>query len=117
MERKLVTVICPVYNEEESIPIFYERFNHAVAPLRSNYRFELLFTNNRSSDGTLEVIHELRANDPAVQVLTFSRNFGYQASVTAGLRHAEGDAVIVIDVDCEDPPELIPLRGRVAKRF
>ncbi len=108
MENKLITVICPVFNEEESIPIFYERFNRAVAPLRSDYRFELLFTNNRSKDGTLQIIRELRAQDPAVQVLTFSRNFGYQASVSAGMRHAAGDAIVVIDVDCEDPPEMIP---------
>jgi len=68
----------------------------------------LIFTNNRSQDRTLDVILELRRQDASVEVLTFSRNFGYQASVMAGLRHAVGAAIIVIDVDCEDPPSMIP---------
>ena len=109
VDNKLVTIICPVYNEEESIPIFYDRVRQAIAPLLSSYRFELLFTNNRSHDRTLATILALRESDPSVQALTLSRNFGYQASVMAGMRHANGDAIIVIDVDCEDPPELIPV--------
>lgn len=103
-----VSVICPVYNEEQAIPIFYERLIKAVSPLSDRYHFELIFTNNRSSDGTLDVIRALREKDNIVQVITLSRNFGYQASVLAGITHATGDAIIVIDVDCEDPPEMIP---------
>jgi len=106
--RKLISVVCPVFNEEEATPLFYRRLQEALAPLRSRYDFELIFTNNRSTDRTLEVILALRNSDPTVQVLTFSRNFGYQASVLAGLKHAAGEAVVVIDVDCEDPPEMIP---------
>lgn len=106
--RKLITIVCPVYNEEAAIPLFYRRLQDALAPLRARYDFELIFTNNRSADRTLEVVKGLRRDDPSVHVLTFSRNFGYQASVLAGLKHAAGDAMVVIDVDCEDPPELIP---------
>lgn len=105
--RRLVTVVCPVFNEEASIPVFYERLQKVLAGLRSRYDVELLFTNNRSTDRTLEILRELRARDPELQILTFSRNFGYQASVMAGIRHAAGDAIVVIDVDCEDPPEMI----------
>jgi len=108
-DRKLISIICPVYNEEKTIPLFYDRLQRAIAPLRERYDFELIFTNNRSTDHTLEAIAELRRQDPAVHVMTFSRNFGYQASVLAGLKHALGDGMVVIDVDCEDPPELIPL--------
>lgn len=103
-----VSIICPVYNEELAIPIFYERLIKAVAPLSDRYYFELIFTNNRSTDGTLDVIRALHEKDKTVQAITLSRNFGYQASVLAGITHAVGKAIIVIDVDCEDPPEMIP---------
>ncbi len=106
--RRLVSIVCPVFNEEVSLPIFYERVQKALAPLRGSYDFELIFTNNRSTDATLTVLGELRERDGEVQFLTFSRNFGYQASLLAGIQPAAGEAVIIIDVDCEDPPELIP---------
>src|SRR5271157_634627 len=106
--KKRVSIVCPVFNEEEAVPLFYERMQKAITPLRAAIDFELIFTNNRSTDRTLEVILALREQDPTVQVISLSRNFGYQASVTSGLRYATGDAIVVIDVDCEDPPELIP---------
>ncbi len=106
--KKLITIICPVHNEEESIPIFYERIRAVFDQLQDRYRFQLLFTNNRSTDTTLEVIQGIHSHDPRVQVLTLSRNFGYQGSVLSGMTHAQGDAVMVIDVDCEDPPEMLP---------
>lgn len=107
--KPLVSIICPVYNEESAIPVFYKRLKAAVAPLSGKYDFELIFTNNCSVDGTLSAIQALREKDPTVQVITLSRNFGYQASVLAGVNYSTGDATIVIDVDCEDPPEMIPL--------
>lgn len=107
-EKPLVSVVCPVHNEEQAVPVFYRRVRDALAPVRDRYRFELMFVNNRSEDRTLELLLKLRESDPSVQVLTLSRNFGYQASVSAGLRHAAGAAVAIIDADCEDPPELIP---------
>lgn len=106
-ERKLISIACPVFNEEEAVPLFYARLNEVLARLRSRYEFEVLFTNNRSTDRTLQVIREIRETDRSVQVLTLSRNFGYQASVQAAISYASGDAIIAIDVDCEDPPELI----------
>jgi dolichol-phosphate mannosyltransferase len=108
MTKKLISIICPVYNEQVNIIFFYERVQRAIRPLRKQYTFEYIFTNNRSTDGTFELLSKLRHKDREVQIITFSRNFGYQASVLAGLHFARGNASIVIDVDCEDPPELIP---------
>jgi glycosyltransferase involved in cell wall biosynthesis len=108
LPRKLISILCPVFNEEQTVPLFYARLLEILSPLRSQYDFEILFTNNRSTDRTLALLRELREEDRSVQVLTLSRNFGYQASVQAGMSYARGEAVIVIDVDCEDPPELIP---------
>lgn len=106
--RKLVSVISAVYNEEETIPVFYERLKRTLDPHRDQFDFEIIFTNNASEDATPKIVAALRARDPSVQLLTLSRNFGYQASVQAGLTYAAGDASIVIDADCEDPPEMIP---------
>ena len=108
MTKKLVSIICPVYNEQVNIQMFYDRMETALNNLRDLYKFEYIFTNNRSTDNTLEIISSLRELDKRVQLITFSRNFGYQASVLAGLHYAKGDASIVIDVDCEDPPEMLP---------
>lgn len=104
----LISIICPVYNEVGTIPLFYARLMAAIADLRDSYDFELIFTNNASEDSSLEAIKELRSKDSSVQVITLSRNFGYQSSVLAGLHQAKGDAIVIIDVDCEDPPEMIP---------
>jgi dolichol-phosphate mannosyltransferase len=106
--KKLVTIVCPVFNEEKAVPLFYARLVKALAPLEAKVRFEILFVNNRSTDGTEAEVMKLREGDPRVQLLTMSRNYGYQASISAGMRHASGDASVNIDVDCEDPPELIP---------
>lgn len=103
----LISIVCPVFNEVTTVPLFYDRFRRVIGPLADRYRFELIFTNNRSTDGTLDAILELRKHDPSVQVVTLSRNFGYQASIQCGLSHAAGTAMTVIDVDCEDPPELV----------
>jgi dolichol-phosphate mannosyltransferase len=108
MSKKLVSIICPVYNEQVNIQMFYDRLEIVLHPLRDLYKFEYIFTNNRSTDNTVEIISNLRELDKRVQLITFSRNFGYQASVLAGIHYANGDASIVIDVDCEDPPEMIP---------
>ena len=97
-----------MHNEEESIPIFYELFKKVTEPLRTNYDIELIFTNNRSTDRSLEVLLEIREKDESVQIITLSRNFGYQASLQAGLSAATGDAIMFNDVDCEDPPEMLP---------
>jgi polyisoprenyl-phosphate glycosyltransferase len=104
---KPVSIICPVYNEQENICMFYERTQRVMDSMSASYDFEIIFTNNCSTDETYDIICELHQRDKRVKLLTFSRNFGYQASVLAGLSYAKGDASVVIDVDCEDPPELI----------
>jgi glycosyltransferase involved in cell wall biosynthesis len=105
--RTLISILCPVFNEEPTVPLFYERLNAALAPLADRYDFEILFSDNRSTDHTVERVLELRAKDPRVQLLSLSRNFGYQHSIVAALRQAAGAAMCVIDADCEDPPEMI----------
>jgi len=107
-QRPLVTIVCPVFNEEKSVELFYARLVAAMKETEAKIRYELLFVNNRSTDRTLDIIRGLYEKDARVNVITLSRNFGYQASITAGMRHAKGDCVVNIDVDCEDPPEMIP---------
>ncbi len=107
-DRKLISIVCPVHNEEETVPQFFPRLTAALAPLRDRFDIELIFTNNASTDSTLAVITQLARANPHVHVLSLTRNFGYEASVATGLRHARGAAIAVIDVDCEDPPEMIP---------
>lgn len=106
--RPRVSIVCPVLNEEEAIAPFHGRLEAVLAPLRDQYDFELIFTNNRSTDRTAERVLALRERDRSVQLLTFSRNYGYQFSLMAGLKQAAGDVIVPIDVDCEDPPEMIP---------
>ena len=103
-ESKLVSVVIPAYNEAATLPVFYEQLCAAFAPLEDRVRFELLFVNNGSSDATLSLLEGLREKDRRIRIATLSRNFGYQAAITAGLRLAKGDAVGCIDSDGEDPP-------------
>jgi len=105
--KKLITIICPVYNEEDSILIFYNRLNKTIIQLDDKYDFELIFTNNNSSDNSIEIIKDICNNDNKVNLLTLSKNIGYQKSMLAGINHSTGDALVCIDVDCEDPPEMI----------
>lgn len=106
-QKKHLTVICPVFNEMASVPIFTERLKAVREQLSDRYDVDLLFTNNASTDNTLNEILKLRGENPFVHVVTLSRNVGYQASLECGLRTARGDLFIFIDVDCEDPPEMI----------
>jgi glycosyltransferase involved in cell wall biosynthesis len=101
---KLLSVVAPVYNEEELVEPFVRRTCAAVA----DYTFELVLVNDGSSDATAEILDRLAATDPRVRVVHLSRNFGHQAALTAGLEHAVGDVVAMIDADLQDPPELIP---------
>ncbi len=105
---KLISIICPVFNEEVVIPLFYERLNSVIRKIESIYNFEIIFTNNSSTDSSFDILAGLREKDSRVKIITYSRNFGYQASILGGLTYAKGEAIIFIDVDCEDPPELIP---------
>lgn len=105
--QPLVTLLVPVFNEEAAIPFFLQKVEPVLAGCPS--RFEILFVNDGSRDGTAASLAAAAASDPRVRILELSRNFGKEAAMTAGLDHAEGDAVIPIDVDLQDPPELIPL--------
>lgn len=100
----LLSVIAPVYNEQELIDVFVARTCAAVA----DYNFELILVNDGSTDDTAELLDRLAAADARVRVVHLSRNFGHQAALTAGLEHALGEAVAMIDADLQDPPELIP---------
>jgi polyisoprenyl-phosphate glycosyltransferase len=101
------TVLCPVYNEQIVIPLFFARIKPVIDKLSSRYRLDLVFLNNASTDGTYQVIEQLRKEYPFVHVITLSANVGYQRSLECGLRNAKGDIISFIDVDCEDPPEMI----------
>jgi polyisoprenyl-phosphate glycosyltransferase len=105
---KLISLICPVHNEEAAIPIFLKRLHDSILPLKNQYAFELIFVNDGSTDRTMKLIKEECGRNEIVQLITFSRNFGYHPAVFSGLQHASGVAIIIIAVDCEDPPELIP---------
>lgn len=104
---KKMTIIIPAYNEEQNVLPFYEEVQkYLKAP---GYDFTLLYVNDGSKDKTLEILRELAKKDPKVQYLSFSRNFGKESAMHAGLIHAkESDAVIIIDCDLQQPPSLIP---------
>ncbi len=100
----LLSVVAPVYDEEATIEEFYSRVCAALEDLS----FELVLVDDGSSDGSAAALHRLAATDARVRVVYLSRNFGHQTALTAGLDHARGDAVVMLDADLQDPPELIP---------
>ena len=100
-----ISVVAPILNEQSNILILYERIKKTI--LDSGHIYEILFIDDGSNDGSLDLLKEVAAKDNNVRVISFSRNFGHQAAVTAGIEHAQGDAVVLIDADLQDPPELI----------
>ena len=104
---KNVNIIVPCYNEEESVNIFYERIKEVIDSLSNSYSFEVIFVNDGSKDDTLTNIKTLADRDPIIRYISFSRNFGKESALYAGLEKSTGDYVVVIDVDLQDPPELI----------
>ena len=104
---KKITIIIPAYNEEESLPFLYERLDKLMGDMK-NYDFEILFVNDGSKDKTISIIKELREKDKRISYVDFSRNFGKEIAMIAGLDYATGDCVIFMDADLQDPPELIP---------
>src|SRR5579872_784962 len=101
-----LSVVIPLLNEENNIRPLYERLQKAIVPLTSDY--ELLFIDDGSQDYSLQTLRTLQDTDSHVKVLSFTRNFGHQVALTAGLDHALGDAVIMMDSDLQHPPELVP---------
>lgn len=104
--KKLVTILIPAYNEEEVLDMLMERLGKLIVD-NSRYDFEILFVNDGSSDKTLEIIESYSKRDKRVSYVNLSRNFGKETAMLAGFDHARGDAVVVIDADLQDPPELI----------
>ena len=104
---KKITVIIPAYNEEESLPPLYERLEKLMRSM-DHYEFEILFVNDGSKDNTINLIKEYREKDNRICYVDFSRNFGKEIAMIAGLDYATGDCVIFMDADLQDPPELIP---------
>ncbi len=99
-----LSVIVPVYNEEKNIQPFLERLISVMKP----YHYEVLFINDGSSDKTAQVIKDLCKENKHIKLLSFSRNFGHQKALSAGYKYAKGDCVVSMDVDLQDPPEIIP---------
>lgn len=106
IEAPEVSLIVPVYNEQEMLPVFHTRTMGVLEGL--NAKFEIIYVNDGSRDNSLEIIKEFKNRHSSVGVISFSRNFGKEAAMTAGLHASKGKAVIIIDADLQDPPESIP---------
>lgn len=107
MERELISLIVPCYNEEEVLPYFYQAFCEMANNLKE-YDLEVIFVNDGSKDRTVETVKEFAGKDSRVKYISFSRNFGKEAAIYAGFEHASGDYIAMLDADLQDPPELLP---------
>lgn len=105
--QERISLLIPCYNEEAVIHLCHERVSQVIGGL-GDYVFDICYVNDGSSDGTLNALLGIAGGDPRVMVINLSRNFGKEAAMTAGLDHVGGDAVIILDADLQDPPELIP---------
>lgn len=106
MSKEKISIIVPCYNEEESLPIFYKEINRVSNEMK-NVDFEFLFINDGSRDKTLDILRDLSKKDKRVRFISFSRNFGKEAGMYAGLENATGDYVAIMDADMQDPPEMV----------
>ena len=104
---KKVSVVIPMYYEEEVANECYKRIKKILSSIEG-YDYEIICINDGSKDKTLEILEQIASEDKKVKIISFSRNFGHQCAVTAGLKYVTGDAIIIIDADLQDPPELIP---------
>jgi polyisoprenyl-phosphate glycosyltransferase len=104
MTKKTISFVLPVYNDELIAPEFYRVLSETFRSIEGKYNAEFVFVNDGSFDGTGEILRKIAADDPRVKVIEFSRNFGQQIAITAGLDFAKGDAVIFMDTDLQDPP-------------
>lgn len=102
----LLSAVLPIYNEEECVSECVKRLEAVMEKL--GCRYELVFVNDGSRDRTLEMLTELKGKNDSIRILNLSRNFGHQVAITAGIDHAKGDAIVVLDSDLQDPPEVIP---------
>ena len=104
---KVISVVIPMYQEEAVVKECYKRMSDVLGNLE-NYEYELICINDGSKDNTLQYLEQIAEQDKKVKVISFARNFGHQNAVVAGLEYAKGDAIVIIDADLQDPPELIP---------
>ena len=102
----MLSVVVPIYNEEENIVAFHGALQAVLSPQQESW--EIIFVNDGSRDTSLSLLLEIQRRDPHVSVVEFSRNFGHQAALTAGLQVAKGDAIMLMDGDFQDPPEVLP---------
>ena len=105
---KKLSVIVPMYYEEEVAEECYKRLKKVLEGLSEKYEYEIVFINDGSKDKTLNILENIAKKNKNVKIISFSRNFGHQCAVTAGLKYITGDAIVIIDADLQDPPELIP---------
>ena len=114
-----LSVVLPVYNEEAVLPTLWDRLCDALAEIAESY--EVIFVDDGSTDRSLEILRELREKDPRCKYLSFSRNFGHQTAISAGLAQTRGQAVAIMDADLQDPPEVLPMfldklrRGQICR--
>ena len=101
------SIVVPCYNEEDALPLFYEETQKVVETM-TELEFEYLFVDDGSKDGTINIMRELSEKDSNVHYVSFSRNFGKEAAIFAGLQNATGDYVVIMDADLQDPPDLLP---------
>jgi glycosyltransferase involved in cell wall biosynthesis len=106
IEKKIISLLIPAYNEELVLPLLYERISKVIEQ-HSNYSWEILFVNDGSSDGTLNIFKQLSKEDDRVQYLDLSRNFGKESAMMAGFDYVTGDGVVILDADLQHPPEVI----------
>lgn len=107
-DKKVVSIICPVFNEEAMVAYFHKALLDSVAEQTHRYHFEIIYVDDGSKDNTFQKLSEIQLIDQQVKLIKFSRNFGKEAAITAGLNQCVGHAAIVIDCDLQDPPALIP---------
>ena len=105
--KSLISIVAPAYSEEDVIEKFYLRITKILSAL-SEYNYEICIVNDGSEDNTVKICHRLLDNDPHISFLSLSRNFGHEIAVAAGLDYAKGDIIILMDIDLQDPPEIIP---------
>ena len=105
---KKISVVVPMYYEEQVAEECYKRTKSVLESLKEKYDYEIIFINDGSKDKTLNILEKIAKDDENVKIISFSRNFGHQAAVTAGLQYVTGDACVIMDADLQDPPELIP---------
>ena len=108
INKKLISIVSPAYNEAENIPLIVEEVKRVMVGLKEKYDFEYILVNDGSTDDTWEAILKEAKKDPRIKGICFSRNFGHQMALTAGLDHAKGDAVIYCDSDLQHPPNIFP---------